>query len=990
MLKRVLIEVTVGFFLFSCAAFAKELPTQEEKAYFQKWSQEQDRKFPRQKRTVTLSNGLEAHLIQDPRAKKASVGLDVAVGEANDPPEYLGLAHYLEHMVFISTSKYPELNGFDRFTADHNGSSNAFTDTYHTNYFFDVNGSALEEGLDRFAQFFISPTFDPSQLAKELEAVDAEYQKNIQQDIWGLIHVLNSLSHPDHPRHRDFQGNKETLAGVTQDTIRKFFETHYSAHLMKLVVISAHDLAEVEGWVRCSFGQVRTNFGSQAIHFSAPFLPTDQLPRLVTYRGLEAKPVLTLEFELPAFDEFKYSSPSMILSSLISSRRPGMLQDALIKKGWITELGVRPEDLGGSQVLDVAFQLTEQGLAHWKDVVFEFYQAIELLRKEGLPHYVYDELKLQGELEFLHSAPGNDMDRASSIASRLQHWSSEEIEGLETLTVRYAPQTFLSVLASVRPERMQVLLTDGDLTTGVKDPFYNLHYQVRSLGEEELKHWNAPALGSHLVFPQPNPYIPTDFSLRGVSDEKPVLLESPGTRLWVQTDHQFETPKADWVISALSDRKLNRQEEALRLLYLRALDLAVLPVLSQAESFGYVFSPSALQSGLWIRLSGFSDGFARFSKEIVNQFDLKGISDAEFRAIQENLLVEIDDELTQESYELARSRMGSLLGGSLTLEDIRDELAKASLTEVIQFAKEFWTRPLFYHAAAFGNVAHEEALAVLDQFRKDVGSTTNLPRESIAFEPFVALEKASTLIHEVNSKDQNHGVVHYLSLGKSTASKKALLGVLELLTANQFFKDLRTEAKIGYIASFAERSNLGQCGMRVLVQSSWEVEKIDEACLGWVANLPKFLSEISEANFRQVKASLLEELRMPHFTFEDSAAHMLESVFHCGENFGWKQQMIEQTEKLEQSELVSFVRHKLDPVRRRLLSVYALGDLAGAGDASGSDSEASSASQESTASGQKRKRSEVEPCLNSRSVRERITTEGFAASSRKYLVPRFR
>ncbi len=988
MIKRVWIEVTVGFFLFSCAAFAKELPTQEEKAYFQKWSQEQDQKFPRQKRTVTLSNGLEALLIQDPRAKKASVALDVAVGEANDPSEYSGLAHYLEHMVFISTSKYPELNGFDRFTADHNGSSNAFTDTYHTNYFFDVNGSALEEGLDRFAQFFISPTFDPSQLSKELEAVDAEYQKNIQQDIWGLIHVLNTLSHPAHPRHHDFQGNKVTLAGVTQETIRDFFQNHYSAHLMKLVVISANDPAEVEGWVRTAFGQVRSNFASQAIRSSVPFLPSDHLPRLVTYKGLEVKPTLTLEFELPDFDEFKYSSPSMVLSSLISSRRSGMLQDALIKKGWITELGVRPEDLGGSQVLDVSFQLTELGLAHWKDIVFEFYQAIALFRKEGLPRYVYDELKLQGELEFLHSAPGNDLDRASAIASRLQHWPSEEIEGLETLTVRYAPQTFLGIVDSIRPERMQVLLTDGDLANGVKDPFYNLHYQVRPLTKEEINPWSDLAPGSHLIFPQPNPYIPTDFSLRGVSDEKPVLFEGPGTRLWVQTDHQFETPKADWVISALSDRKLSRTEQALRVLYLRALDLAVLPILSQAESFSYVFAPSSLQNGFLFRMSGFSDGISRFLREVVGQFDLRGVSTAEFQAIQENLLVEIDDELTQESYEIARSRMGSLLGGSLTLGDLREELAKASLTEVIQFAKEFWTGPLFLHSAAFGNVTHEEASAVLNQFRADVGSSVVLPREQIAFEPFVALEKASSFVHEVNAKDQNHGVIHYLSFGKTTASKKALLSVLELLTSNQFFKDLRTEAKIGYIASFGERSNLGQCGVRVLVQSSWDVEKIDEACLDWVANLPKFLSEISEANFRQVKASLLEELRMPHFTFEDSASHMLEGIFNRGENLDWKQQVIQEAEKLEQAELVNFVRHKLDPVRQRLLSVYALGDVGGAGDIS--DSEASSASQESTSSGQKRKRSEVEPCLIFTSVRERITTEGFAASSRKYLVPRFR
>lgn len=43
------------------------------------------------------------------------------------------------------------------FLSSHGGSSNAYTDTEDTVYFFDVGSDHLNGALDRFAQFFIAP-----------------------------------------------------------------------------------------------------------------------------------------------------------------------------------------------------------------------------------------------------------------------------------------------------------------------------------------------------------------------------------------------------------------------------------------------------------------------------------------------------------------------------------------------------------------------------------------------------------------------------------------------------------------------------------------------------------------------------------------------------------------------------------------------------------------------------------------------------------------
>ena len=58
-------------------------------------------------------------------------------------------AHFLEHMLFLGTGKYPDENEYSKFLNHHGGSSNAYTANDHTNYYFDVSPKDLEGALDR-------------------------------------------------------------------------------------------------------------------------------------------------------------------------------------------------------------------------------------------------------------------------------------------------------------------------------------------------------------------------------------------------------------------------------------------------------------------------------------------------------------------------------------------------------------------------------------------------------------------------------------------------------------------------------------------------------------------------------------------------------------------------------------------------------------------------------------------------------------------------
>ncbi|MEZ5436066.1 MAG: insulinase family protein [Pseudomonadales bacterium] len=118
-------------------------------------------------RNIELANGMKVLLVSDPAADKAAAAVDVAVGSGSDPESRQGLAHFLEHMLFLGTKKFPKSGEYQAFISAHGGTHNAFTSLEHTNYFFDIDHQQLQPALERFSQFFIAPLFNAEYVERE-------------------------------------------------------------------------------------------------------------------------------------------------------------------------------------------------------------------------------------------------------------------------------------------------------------------------------------------------------------------------------------------------------------------------------------------------------------------------------------------------------------------------------------------------------------------------------------------------------------------------------------------------------------------------------------------------------------------------------------------------------------------------------------------------------------------------------------------------------
>jgi hypothetical protein len=163
----------------------------------------------------------------------------------------------------MGSAKYPKVNAWDEFISKNGGSNNAWTEDFHTVYHFDIGSQHLNQALDMFAQFFISPLFSQSATERELNAVHSEHQRNITNLAWRLSASSKKLCNQQHAAMRFTTGDLYSLRDVPYKTnydlrenLIEFHQKYYSSNIMTLLVGGNQPIAELEQQVLQTFALV--------------------------------------------------------------------------------------------------------------------------------------------------------------------------------------------------------------------------------------------------------------------------------------------------------------------------------------------------------------------------------------------------------------------------------------------------------------------------------------------------------------------------------------------------------------------------------------------------------------------------------------------------------------------------------------------------------------------------------------------------------------
>ena len=196
---------------------------------------------------------------EGPKTKSAAAALTVGVGSFADPPHVQGLAHFLEHMLFMGSERYTDENETEEFLSAHGGYSNAYTEVEHTTFYFELEPApgVLDGALDRWSAFFSCPLVKEDCLAREIDAINSEFQGVEQNDTCRQQQLLSHDAKPGHPCCNFLWGNAKSLKSATRDDLMSFWQQHYNAAISKLVLLGGESLDELEAMAHKYFDELR-------------------------------------------------------------------------------------------------------------------------------------------------------------------------------------------------------------------------------------------------------------------------------------------------------------------------------------------------------------------------------------------------------------------------------------------------------------------------------------------------------------------------------------------------------------------------------------------------------------------------------------------------------------------------------------------------------------------------------------------------------------
>ncbi|KAM3569268.1 hypothetical protein VYU27_008628 [Nannochloropsis oceanica] len=800
-------------------------------------------------RALELENGMQVLLIHDPETDKASAAMDVGVGSLHDG-DVEGLAHFCEHMLFLGTEKFPDEQSYSKYLNQNGGHSNAYTDMDHTNYFFSVLPPFLEGALDRFAQFFIAPLFTESATAREMQAVDSENNKNIQNDAWRIHQIHCASAKADHPITRFRCGSLKTLLddpkarGVdVRDNLLHFHDKYYSSNICKLVILGREPLDTQQEWVLRLFGAVRN------LNILPPTITEIPFTAPELGQWLEVVPVMDLRllqlfWPLPPQRSHYACCPTRYISHLLGHEGEGSILSYLKAKGWANELSAGAQfDNAEWASMDVSIDLTDEGVAHVEEVVRVIYAYLHLISKAGPQQYVFDEMQQTAANSFRFLSKQQPMSYTSALAHRMQRYPSEHFISGPHLIREYNPALIQETLDALTPSTMLVMVVAKSYADSAQDiePWYGTRYSKRQMTTAEiaalegatpssllpssssLSSPSSPALSLHL--PRPNEFIPSDFTLAtpavgggGGSDgggaagllPYPLREEEGGNRrLWYKHDNIFKQPKLFYQCLLVSPVVSESPESVVCAEMLTRLVTDKLTEYSYNAALAglhYALSSQVLQSSLTVSVQGYSHKLPLLTKtilEALSSYKGEEEDDALFARLLDRLVKDYANDLLSQPYQLAMAATTHLL---VSPYETRDKLAAAqSLTPSLlrAFIPRF-LRAVRVEALVYGNATEAQALSLFDLSLVALRRPASLPLPLLARMGWRVVQLSAEEEVEYrtvceNTEEPNHGLQVSYQLGPQSVALSAHLDLLVLLLKDEAFNELRTKQQLGYI-----------------------------------------------------------------------------------------------------------------------------------------------------------------------------------------------
>lgn len=299
-----------------------------------------------------LANGIPV-IVQEHRGSEVvALQLWVRCGARDEGAAELGLAHYLEHMVFRGTASRP--GGFmERDVEAVGGRMNAGTSWDYTFYYVTLPAQRVVAGLETLADIAVNATLDADVLEKEKAVVLEEMRLNDDNGRRRLARHLYAELFDGHPYGRQVIGTPELIHALTRDNLTSFYRRHYVPEAFAVVVVGAVDPQRVLATAASTFGRLPR--GGVARLPVAPLPAFRPQRQILTHPGVHAH--LGMAWPTARLDHGDTPALDLLASILGRGRTSRLIQGLRERDGLVISIGASLAALEGAGGLMLTAEL---------------------------------------------------------------------------------------------------------------------------------------------------------------------------------------------------------------------------------------------------------------------------------------------------------------------------------------------------------------------------------------------------------------------------------------------------------------------------------------------------------------------------------------------------------------------------------------------------------------------------------------------------------
>jgi zinc protease len=206
--------------------------------------------------SFTLANGMQVVVVPDHRVPVLAHMLWYRVGAADDPSGTSGIAHFLEHLMFKSTSTMPS-GEYAKRLAGLGGRGNAQTNYDTTVYFQRISKDNLRAVMELEADRMVNLKLLEEEVRTERDVILEERRSTVDANATRILgEQMQAALYLNHPYHRPRLGWADEMAKLTREDAVTFYKRYYVPNNALLVVVGDTTADSVRSFAQATYGRI--------------------------------------------------------------------------------------------------------------------------------------------------------------------------------------------------------------------------------------------------------------------------------------------------------------------------------------------------------------------------------------------------------------------------------------------------------------------------------------------------------------------------------------------------------------------------------------------------------------------------------------------------------------------------------------------------------------------------------------------------------------